>query len=49
MKAPANRNTSIKQYRMVIIAVIANLVLWAFSPDKARMSVSSTGSIFRRF
>jgi uncharacterized membrane protein YraQ (UPF0718 family) len=47
VKAPANRNTSIKQYRMVIIAVIANLVLWAFSPDKARMSVSSTGSIFR--
>jgi hypothetical protein len=32
---------------MVIIAVIANLALWHFSPDKARASVGSTGSVLK--
>lgn len=38
---------ALKQYRMVIIAVIANLVLWHFSPDKARASIGSTGSVLK--
>ncbi len=37
----------LKEYRMILLVAVANLVLWYFSPSKAHMSVNSTGSIFK--
>lgn len=43
-----NGKTNIlKQYRMILLVVAANLVLWYFLPSYARMSLSATGSIFK--
>ncbi|NLB74836.1 MAG: permease [Firmicutes bacterium] len=37
----------LKRYRVVILAILANLVLWLLSPDKARISLGTTGSVFK--
>ncbi len=43
----SQKGSSVKQYRIVVLAILANLALWSFSPDKARISIGTTGSVFR--
>jgi uncharacterized membrane protein YraQ (UPF0718 family) len=43
----SHKGSTFKQYRVVVLAVLANLVLWYFSPDRARISIGTTGSVFR--
>lgn len=48
MKNQSNRKVGVlKEYRIAILAVLANLVLLYFLPDKARISINTTGSVFK--
>lgn len=43
----SHKGSVFRQYRIVILAILANLVLWYFSPDRVRVSLSTTESVFR--